>query len=73
MVKEKGYLLQNTLFRASVAQLLLDLATARIRLYEAVKNGFPSCIKQYIEFENEIKAWNIKQLIESAVYGDASR
>lgn len=67
LVKEKGYLTQNRMYRTRISADLVDAFALRKRLYESMGKRVPELRARYSEFSNEVNSWNIKTMLKESV------
>ena len=75
LVKEKGYLFQNSAHKKETALLLFGLERRRAILFEKIKNNtnglYQSCINNYYNFLNEMKRWGLSKILADVSFDDS--
>lgn len=70
LVKEKGYLIQNRMYRTRIGADLLDTYALRKRLCKTMEKRVPAIRIRFNEFTKEVNSWKIdcilKQVFEEA-------
>lgn len=63
LVKEKGYIIQNRMFRKRTGFDFVRTSELRRKLYEDMHIRFPSIKTRYDRFTKEIESWNIAKIL----------
>ena len=63
LVKEKGYIIQNRMYRKRIGADLLDTLALRKRLCESLQKRVPELKPRFDEFTKEINSWRIDSVL----------
>lgn len=73
LVKEKGYFIQNEMYRKRIANILINTADLRKRFYESMSKSFDMFDYRYQRFGKEMESWNIKEKLSSAFQSETEQ
>lgn len=63
LVKEKGYFIQNRMFQKRTGFIFIRTFELRKKLCQATQRNYPSVIKRYDSFSNEVSSWRIEKML----------
>lgn len=63
LVKEKGYFIQNRMYRKRTGADILDVIALRKGLCESMEKRVPFIRTRFNEFTKEVESWRIKSLL----------
>lgn len=61
LIKEKGYFIQNKMYRKRIVNILINTVDLRKRFYESLSKRFNLFDYRYQSFEEEMDSWEIKK------------
>ena len=64
LVKEKGYLLQNAMYRKRTGLNIIRTAELRKNLFQNVQADYPFVKERYDAFSKEISSWNLETILK---------
>ncbi len=73
LVKEKGYFIQNEMYRKRISNILINTADLRKRFYESMSKSFDMFDYRYQRFGKEMESWNIKEKLSSAFQSETEQ
>lgn len=65
LVKEKGYLIQNTLYQKRTAFIIVRTSELRKKLYQSVLANYPFTKARYDSFSNEMISWDVENKLKT--------